>query len=272
MSEELKKEKVEDQEEEKSIDAGKEIADLMEKSEDEIAGKKEEQDKKEEKVEKKAAEKEEPPALDYILQELNKMASGISKREEPEAEKREEAEKKEVKKDEEKIKESEKSLYSNTISEEEFDKLFENKDSFGGFLNKFAEQIAVKVREETRRAVLEDVQQVIYSSIPNEVRKQNAAREFWNKHPNLRPISAVVVKKANEISAQNPDWEIERVFDETGKEVNKLVEILTGRKQEDKEVKSKQNKFPGAPGSRGLESRKLTGTAGEIAELMNFNY
>jgi len=262
MSEEVKTEVVEEkpkstQDEIKDMLAG-DISPKVEVKEPEV---REPKDKKEEpKAEEKPGEEEkvEEDAVD-LINLLNELAGGVplAKKEEPKEEPKKEEVKTEIKPEPEVKKE--------TLSDKDFEDLFESKEAFLEFLGKRDE----KIREEARKGTLQDTQELVSKAVHEQVVRYSAAEKFWEKNADLRPLGSFVAKKANEIAGKNPEMDIHTIFAKTGEEVRRVLDAVKKTVGKDKEVKGKETpKFVKAPSPSGGEEEKLTGTLGEISELI----
>lgn len=261
--------------------AGEQIAEMMgvEPKKDEKKEEKKEEENTPVKEEKKEEEhppgekKEEttPPSTDSILAELNALMGfkEPAKVEKKEEEKGETPKEKPVEKKEEPLaKKEEAPKFNFDIDDDTYESMFEEKSSFVSFLNTFAEKIYAKAAQDARQASLQETQNLLTNNVYDTVVKYSAAQNFWKNNQDLRPIKQIVIQKANQIQSEHQDWDIDKIFSETGKEVRRIISTLTGQKTDQKQ----ETNFAPPPGATkpGSGSKgKLTAEQQQILDLIS---
>ena len=125
------------------------------------------------------------------------------------------------------------------------------------------EKVMTEVQRRTQIATTESVLRAIPQLIIKQVQQQNmlrdAATEFYTAHEDLAHVKQTVGAVANEVQAENPEWSMAKIFEETAPRTRKLL----GMKEQatnvrrirnpalPKKVKSSQK--PSAPDLSGLE-------------------
>lgn len=250
----------------KEPSAGDKIAEMMG-----IAGKEEkkeeqaptEEGKKEEQAPVKEEEKKEQNSADSILAELNALM-GFK---ETKVEKKEEEETPPEEKKEEPKKKEEPPKFNFDIDDDTYEHMFDEKGSFVSFLNTFAEKVYAKAAQDARESSLQETQNLLTQNVYDTVVKYSAAQNFWKNNQDLRPIKQIVIQKANQLQSEHQDWDIDKIFSETGKEVRRIISTLTGQKTENKQ----ETNFASPPNVKkpGGSKEKITAEQQQILDLIS---
>lgn len=117
------------------------------------------------------------------------------------------------------------------MSEEEAKAFFDNPHEV---LTKLAGRIYQKAREDSLR----DIPSVVTKATQRQTALTQAQSEFWSKNKDLlekvesSPAMARLLKiTANDLGSQHPDWDIQKIFEETGKEVRSALGLATQAKK-----------------------------------------
>jgi len=152
-------------------------------------------------------------------------------------------------------------------SPEELVAITDDPTKFNEFLNKFALGIATASVESATQRVLQEVPVIATKIAAEQSSSQLKGYQFWQEHPQLGSVRPYVIAKANELSAVNPSWSLDKVFSETAKVV---YEDLGLEREAEKVVEGSGNSGLPRRGTGGGASRtntepKLDGIAKEIA-------
>lgn len=199
---------------------------------------------------------------DEIFNMLNSLLGGTTeepKVEEPKSTEEKKEEKKETPKKE-----------TSTLSDDDFSELLESKEKFDSYLQKRDQQVA--------QSVMSQVNQYIGPVINQTVQNYLAAQEFWTRNKDLKPIQAVVAKKATEIASKNPNMTTADVFKETEKEIREVLRVLRKEEKTEDVVTKSETKIPkfattGNPkpiGDVNTGGDKLSPAQKDMASLLNF--
>ena len=130
------------------------------------------------------------------------------------------------------------------ISAEEAEEFLSNPHKV---LKTLAERVYIKSREDT----LKDIPQLVESGARRQTALTEARNKFWSENADLlekaKSVPAVdrlIRMTANEIQADNPDWTVEQIFEETGKQVRNAISLTKKAQQIEEEVtrrKKRQN-------------------------------
>lgn len=147
----------------------------------------------------------------------------------------------------------------------DFDQVMDKKESFVKF---FLDAMEV-VKAETVQQTLLSIPQVVGSVVHRQASLRDVAMTFYTTHPELKPVKQYVGKVATQISAENPEWDIQQVFEETAKKVKDTLNILdVVQKTEKKEVTKPKPALPGVTSVRN-PSKPSGGLQSEIDDLIN---
>jgi len=102
-------------------------------------------------------------------------------------------------------------------TEEAFDEVLKNKDSFNAFMT-----AVVNVAVERSLRV---VPSVVVPMINNEYTLRTSVNDFYKDNKDLKPHQKYVGFVANEVTAQNPDWGVVEVLQETEKLVRERLKM-----------------------------------------------
>lgn len=139
-------------------------------------------------------------------------------------------------------------------------------------LNKFLNEVISKIQ--SPQLSVEPIVERILTSLPNivtqQVTRQGAINElvndFYKVNSDLLPVKRSVGMFANEVHAENPDWEVKKVFEEAGVRTRKAL----GLRERATSLERKTPAFAKQRGARrGGEKKELVGMAKEIDELLD---
>lgn len=101
----------------------------------------------------------------------------------------------------------------------DFDKVMDSKDAFMSF---FIKSMDV-VRKQTEQSVMAAVPQTVEGQIQRANTMREVANEFYTSYPELSQIKGYVANVAAEVSAKNPDWDMNMVLTETAKVTKSML-------------------------------------------------
>lgn len=141
------------------------------------------------------------------------------------------------------------------MSDDDFDRITTSKKAFTDFLSKFGDKLIAKSSESTLRTVPD----VINKSIKRQSRLNNAITDFYDKNPDLKSHAKYVGYMFTQKQSENPDKDLDTLFNETEKEVRKNLQLnKTAVDRENQRLKNKQTNQtsrPAKPGSGRSGSR-----------------
>ena len=197
---------------------------VEEKAEEKVEEKAEEkpEEKAEEKVEEKPVEKpkEKKPtegevAMEALRKQVMELTEKLSKLSQPEAKPEPKPEPKP-----EKVEEKPVTVGDFFETQEEYDKAFEDRATF----NKVLLRVHSKATQDAMRAVPQIINHVVKEQVPIILKTE----QFFKDNTDLSDKKQFVGFVANELSGKNPDWTVDKLFGELGKEVRTRL----GLKQE----------------------------------------
>ena len=149
------------------------------------------------------------------------------------------------------------------------DDIIADKESFNKFLKGFATNLTGQVEKQTTEKLLRSVPDIVKTNVIIQHKLKTMADDFYSDNEDLLPFRRAVASVSEEIMSENPDWELEKVFEETGKEARKRLQLQekVAKKQPDK----KRRKFPKTPGGRRTTPRSKPDTDPMLSEIDEMN-
>lgn len=127
----------------------------------------------------------------------------------------------------------------------DFDAMLDSKENFFGVMNKFMQLMGNQVAE----TVMTNVPQVVGAHVTRNAALRDAAAKFYDQYPELKRVKRYVGMTANEVQAENPEWTLGKIFDETAKRVKESLNIQDVIEEEEKQEASKPKPTPVLPGA-----------------------
>jgi len=158
------------------------------------------------------------------------------------------------------------------IDDETYDKMFEDKK----VLHKVLGDVAAKTAEATATRIYTALPKVIDSMVRMQVGINLKANEMYTANADLKPHAKFVGQVANQLSAEHPDWDINKIFEEVPKKTRELLGLKAkAARKEEAAITTRQR--PGFA-NRGSGVRtsvegpsKLTPEQQEIEDLLKSN-
>lgn len=133
------------------------------------------------------------------------------------------------------------------VTEDEFEEVTEDPDSFNEFLQAFASSI--------KESVLRDIPGIVEKTTQRQVTYQQAISDFWDEHPELEEHQDFVQFTANKVEAENPDMSVPEMLDETARQAKEELAI----KEEAEQRESQREE--GEAGSQSTSQSRSPSTA-----------
>jgi len=127
----------------------------------------------------------------------------------------------------------------------DFDKVMATKEGFLDFLGK----AMATAQNQTAEKVLQSIPNVVGGFVQRQAALKDVAKDFYSKYPELKRVKKYVTTVANEVSAENPGWTLDKVLTEAATRAKTTLNIGEEIKQQEKKKASK----PALPGSRGTK-------------------
>lgn len=132
----------------------------------------------------------------------------------------------------------------------DLDDLTRNKDTFNKLLNKVYKAGAESSRQ-FQENTLRSIPDIVKSNVTLQANLKKKVDEFYDSNKDLAPFKKAVAAVYEEIAAENPDWKMDKIFEEIGKETRKKLELhkkAEGKIKED--PPSPSPRFPKTKSSR----------------------
>jgi len=151
------------------------------------------------------------------------------------------------------------------VTEETFDKMLTDADSMNTIITDVFNKASAKAVEDTYRKVPFLVQRLVQQQST----LNSMVTDFYETNKDLVPYKKFVGFVSNEIASEHPDWEYNKLLEETGKTVRKRINL---RQVTDSANTKPPNKKPAfAKGSKAKKGslKQLTELEQDIMELID---
>lgn len=136
------------------------------------------------------------------------------------------------------------------ISEEDdIDDIVSNKAKLNALLVKVSEATKTSVT----KSILKSIPQIIVSQVQKQKVINDAVDEFYTENEDLVPVKRTVGLVANEVAAEHPDWDLAKVFKETGIRTRKVLGLKEAAIKKKKVIRNPA--IPRSPRSGGRDGR-----------------
>ena len=106
----------------------------------------------------------------------------------------------------------------------DLDELTRDPDMLNKILNK-----VYKMGSDTSRAfqetTLKNIPDIVKSNVVAQATLKKKVDEFYTDNKDLKPFRKVVAAVYEEVASENPDWELNKIFEETERETRKRLEL-----------------------------------------------
>lgn len=106
----------------------------------------------------------------------------------------------------------------------DLDELTRDRKVFNALLNK-VHRMGVESQRKTQEATLRGIPDIVKSNVTIQATLKKKVETFFDENKDLQPFKKVVSAVYEELAAENPDWKIDRMFTEVGKEARKRLEL-----------------------------------------------
>lgn len=270
VEEEEKKETsetIEEEKEEKEEDEEKKEEKSGEESKEE---KKEEEEVKEE--EKESSKTSEDGELETVKKEnkaLRLRLNEASEKKIPEIDKKTPDNEKKIPEPETKVETVEEITFLD--KDVDLDELMRSPDMFNKLLNKVY-KMGADASKTFQETTLKNIPDIVKSNVLAQATLKKKVDEFYEDNKDLKSFKKAVAAVYEEIAAENPDWELDKTFEETEKETRKRLELHKEAEEpsskKDEETHDKRPKFPKTKSSR---SRQKPNTSHLLSEIDKMN-
>ena len=151
----------------------------------------------------------------------------------------------------------------------DLDEIMSSKEKFKAFFKKYGEEIETK----TTGAILRSLPMMVMKQSNYAAALRKSAEKFWGDNEDLKPVRNTVGRVINDLTAQNPDWTLEKIFAEAGPATRKLLKMK--EKVEESSTAPEKKPTPAFASStsksteKGAEHKKKKVVADEIDDLLN---
>jgi len=136
-----------------------------------------------------------------------------------------------------------------------------------GKLNALLVKVQQATEASTTKKILQSIPQMIVRQVQQHKVINDAVDEFYSENKDLKMVKGTVGRVANEVSAEFPDWTLDKVFKETGVRTRKLLGMKTDAVKK-KVRKPALPKKPGSGGREKLSRADLSDLEKEVNELL----
>lgn len=133
----------------------------------------------------------------------------------------------------------------------------EDLDEFSVDPGKVLKQLAARVYQRAREDTLKDMPDVVTKATERQTALTQARNDFWRENTDLYQkvqedpnIGQLLRFTANQVSSENPEYDVRKIFDEAGARVRKSLNLHKEAKKIEEETTSKPPNQPGKPRSK----------------------
>lgn len=146
---------------------------------------------------------------------------------------------------------------------EDLDPQYMTKEQLNDLLNKAAKIGATIGARSGAKNVLLSIPGIVRHSVGVQTSIESAVREFYSANDDLRQFKGAVATVAQDLAANNPDWSLQKLFSEAGKETRRKLGIKQGKIP-------KRNSPPSVKprGQAGRKGAQLSGLEKEIGDML----
>jgi len=210
-------------------------------------GKEEEGEGEEETSEEEEEEEEEPEDVEDLRRKLDELAAAKL------------GEGKEEEETEEDVQAPSADAF---ISEDEFEKVLTDSSALNDVLHRVYE----RAFKDAVNHVAKQVPVIVNSIVNSQLTLHSMVQEFYTKNPDLLPYRKFVGWVANQLQAQHPDWELQKLFGEVEKEVRKALKLT--KSEGTAEQARRRPAFAKAGGARPGKAPEIPQELKEMLELL----
>jgi hypothetical protein len=228
-----------------------------------VSASKDEKQEVEEVVEVKEEKVEEPSEVESLRGELNRMAEKAmsapvnvnppAKTEEvikSETDAAQQSEKAQVVRD----------LIPFVTTDDDYEKAMSDPKEMNALMN--------RVYDSAITYMTKSVPQLVGHMVTQQTSMRNLVDDFYKTNEDLVPMKSFVGFVANELAANNPAWEYDKLFDEVAKEVRKRVNISTKASSVETQASKQRPAFAKKPSGRQNVGLKLSELEADLSDLM----
>lgn len=151
------------------------------------------------------------------------------------------------------------------VGDEDLDEILSSKDKFNALMSK-AVQAAITNSGET---FLRALPNIVQTQVATQTTLRSQVDAFYNENTDLQPVKKVVANVANEVAAQNPDWDLGKIFEETATKVREMLGLKKTVGQESSMQPSVRPALPGTQkGGNRSAGAPLTALQKQIIDIL----
>lgn len=150
----------------------------------------------------------------------------------------------------------------------DLDSLYENPQALNDVLTRVHNMATEHGASMAAERVLRQVPELVVGYVSRHTAMTNMVNDFYKENPDLTNVKQTVAAVANDLHAKNPDWDADKIFQETAGETRKLLGLKKEAQQKARQANTKKPAFAGQRGTRRQEP-KVTGLQKEINDLIS---
>lgn len=148
------------------------------------------------------------------------------------------------------------------VADDDLENVLSSADSLNKLLNKVANVAALEGEQRGYKRAIMDTPNIVSKIAGEQMTARDAARDFLDVNPDLLPVRSFLGLIANELQAQHPEWDVKTLFEKSGEETRKRLQLSKDVEDVDKEQRSEdKSSLPkrGAGGGGGTRTDKGSG-------------
>lgn len=139
------------------------------------------------------------------------------------------------------------------VTDEEFEEVTQDPESFNEFLQAFGERLLSAAEEN----ILHQIPSLVQKTTERQVSTQQTVQNFWESNPELKEYSSFVQHIANQVESEHPDATLQEQLEETARRareelnIKEKAEEIERNRQEGNDDESQESSPSTAPKPRG---------------------
>ena len=152
----------------------------------------------------------------------------------------------------------------------DLDELTRNPDMFNKILNKVY-KLGSDASRSFQETTLKNIPDIVKSNVVAQATLKKKVDEFYGANKDLKPFRKAVAAVYEELASENPDWKLDKIFEETEKETRNRLELQkkAGATSAPTTDAPKKPRFPGTKSSRSSRQKPNTSPLLEDIDKMN---
>jgi len=153
----------------------------------------------------------------------------------------------------------------------DLDDLTRDPDILNKILNKVY-KMGSDASKQFQETTLKNIPDIVKSNVVAQATLKKKVDEFYTENKDLKPFKKAVAAVYEELASENPDWKLDKIFNETEKETRKRLELQKkAGATSAPSTEAPKRKSPRFPGTKSSRSRQKPNTNSLLSEIDKMN-